>query len=177
MEPVILSRVVSKDVTATGTKAMLLSSFNRVRSANNSTDRRWLENGEIIEFTNVRFTEYNAEFEINHSVGCKIWFSQLDNIFVNPLPDSFEDFAVLSQTWKNFHDDPWKFWDYVKGKKFRVTIDTKHFCIINNEHEIVQELVMLDKLLKYYYDNYKAGNYEIIKGMLKQVRCYCFDEV
>lgn len=175
MEPIILPKVVRKEELVAGNKAMLLSSFQRACTIRNSNEKRWLEDGEIIEFTDVRFTEHNAEFEINHNQDFMIWFSQLDDIYVNPLPENLDDFVILSQTWQSFHDDPMKFWNYVKGKKFRVKVDVKHFCIINRNHKIVEELIFMDKLLKYYFDNYSAGKYEAIKGMLKKVRCYSFE--
>ena len=172
MEPIFVFKAQKSDgiKQVKGDKALLLSTFQQAFRKHGNVVR-WLEDGQIIRFTNVRFTEKNAEFTINENENHKMWFSQFDDIFLNPFPSSKEDLAICSPVWQRFHEDPWSFWEYVKGKTFKVSIVEKYCCIINFKSPNCPQTTYRDAM-EYYLNNFLKNNYQAIDGILKQARCY-----
>ncbi len=139
--------------------------------------KRWIDHGEIVEFTDPVFTSRNAEFAINHNEKHKIWFSQLDDIFINPFPETFNDMAIIPGIFKDLHQDVDRFWKIVKGKKFRVSVNQDFSYVINWEHQVCYQFANYGDALKYYFENYKQKHYDSINGMLKHSFCYSFEEI
>ena len=137
---------------------------------------RFLNEGDIIEFTNVKFTFRNAEFEINHDPNTRIWFSQLTELFFNPF---VKDERYYGQTWisRYFHMNPNGFWEYVQGKRFKVTIDNTFRYIFDKNHEKYDTFTEYDEMKDYFLTNFHNKNYEAIKGMLKATPCYALNEI
>lgn len=92
-----------------------------------SDDKRWLDSGEIIEFTVNKTTANNVEFCINGNANHLIWFSQLNGFFLE-LDSLFICAATIlskngEKTFINSYT-PSSFIEYVKGKKFKVTVNS-----------------------------------------------------
>ena len=102
-----------------------------------STDNiiRWLDNGEIVEFTSPNFIGENVEFEINNNKNHKIWFSQLQGVFMNDknkneiftgnikLKDGTEELMLTLSSRE--------FYELVKKRKFKVSVDNNAFLLID----------------------------------------------
>ena len=165
------------EIVRRGLDVALLASFQKFYGGRIPEVKRWIDPGEIVEFTDPVFTSRNAEFAINHNEKQKIWFSQLDDIFINPFPKSLNDLTVITWVFKDLHQDVDGFWGIVKGKKFRVSVKQDFSYVINWEHQICYQFVNYRDALMYYLENYKQKNYDAIMGMLKHSFCYTFEEI
>lgn len=166
-------------MSSTGQNAVLLMSFRSVFKGDPAV-KRWIDDGEVVEFTKVNFTSRNAEYEINHNQNHKIWFSQLDDIFINPFAETKENQTVvisLFEKMPNLQENPQNFWAYVKNKRFRVSVNTDYSYVIDWDSPICSQFVTYQDALDYYFENFKKGNFEAIKGMLKHSRCYKFEKI
>ena len=112
--------------------------------------QRFLEDGELISFTDCVFTAKNAEFKINNRPERLIWFSQLDRIYID---DNISTFLMPEIEFSNgdkfafFFFTPQKFFEFVKGKKFEVSICRNVFGAINLKSE-VRYRILGDKKIK-----------------------------
>lgn len=151
--------------------------------SNIDTNRRWLDNGEIIEFTSINQTTWdNAEFEINNDSNHKIWLSQLKGAYLNP--ENLDVCCWPDITLKNgqevlldYNIDYRKFWNVVKGKKFRIEIEPSFPVKIDNRNEQVRKLKNVPATINYIIGNLEKQNYEAVKGMTKKATLYSFIEV
>jgi hypothetical protein len=146
---------------------------------------RWLDNDTTIEFTNPKFTNRNVEFEINNNPNHKIWLSQLQGVFMNDnnRGELYSGLMTLKDGTKKAIRtlSPQKFWDIVKGRKFRVSIDENARLLIDDWNEQVRRLLMLhrdySKVVDYIFEKLDAKEYNLITGMTKAGRCYDLIEV
>lgn len=143
---------------------------------------RWMEDGDVVEFTAADFKgQYNAEFQINNRGNHKIWFSQLNGVFLNPYDSndvitpqiSFKD--GTNQVIRNML--PSGFWNLVRGKKFRASVGYAYPVALNIWNEKVKELRTIGKIVSYIFDNLDNENYDAVKGMTKASRSYFLAEV
>ena len=123
---------------------------------------RYLNKGDIIEFTGVKFTFSNAEFEINGDTNRKIWLSQFDDIYLHPYTKECVEGVLTLKDGRElslFNMRNTAFWSFVKGKKFRVFINNDYPVAINRKSTKVKELKSLDKILDYIFTNLDNENY------------------
>lgn len=142
---------------------------------------RWLDDGSVIEFTSANIYTSNAEFEINNDPNHLVWFSQLNALFIDK--DDVEKLYTGSIQLKGteprlirdiFPDD---FWNMVKNKKFKVIVDDNGFIQINEKDERVQRIGQISEVCKFIKNKLDAKDYDAIKGMTKESRCYDLVEI
>lgn len=141
---------------------------------------RWFDAGEIIEFTGVKHTFANAEFEINGKANHKIWFSQLNGVYLHSHTTecaagvlTLKDGRELSLY--NMRSDA--FWSLVRGKKFRVLICEDFPVSIDRKNDKVRALKTLEKITNYIFTNLDNENYDAVEGMTKKTTLYSFEEI
>jgi hypothetical protein len=141
---------------------------------------RWFDAGDIIEFTGVKYTFANAEFEINGRANHKIWFSQLNGVYLHYRTTecvagvlTLKDGRELSLY--NMRSEA--FWSLVKGKKFRVLICEDFPVSIDRKNDKVRELKTLEKITNYIFTNLDNENYNAVEGMTKKTTLYSFEEI
>ncbi|MBQ2856417.1 MAG: hypothetical protein IJE78_04700 [Bacteroidaceae bacterium] len=146
---------------------------------------RWLDNKDIVEFTNPRFTNTNVEFEINHDSNHKIWLSQLQYLFINDdiKGELYTGCLYLKDNTEKYLRSlsPEKFWNTVKGKKFQVFIDENARLLIDEKNEKVRTQFIIHnnwfKLVGFIFEKLEAKEYDSITGMTRQGRCYDLKEI
>ena len=142
---------------------------------------RWLNDGSIIEFTNPTFTARNVEFEINNNSYNKIWLSQLQGVFINDDNPGhlYEGVIYLKDNTvrrlREFDSD--SFWNFVKGKKFRVQVDRDAFLLINEKNDRVRSFRTYKEAVDYIFKKLDAKQYDLIEGMTKTGTCYELIEI
>jgi len=147
---------------------------------------RWLNNNEIIEFTNPKFTSRNIEFEINNNPNHKIWLSQLQGLFINENEKGVIYYGSIylrdnnELITRSLTSD--KFWDIVKDKRFQVSIDDGAHLLIDERNELVRTQLILNnndifKLINYIFEKLETKEYNLIKGMTREGTCYDLREI
>lgn len=144
--------------------------------------KRWMDEGDIVSFTNPKERFGNAEFHINNQDFWLIWFSQLYTPFYsgdldNPQVCSIKMkdgtlYAPMSLTFP-------KFWNMVRGKRFKVHVDNTPCFYVNKKSPKVQILPFneIEKIYKYVHDKLMEGKIDEVRGMLKAARCYDLQEI
>ena len=143
---------------------------------------RWLNDGEIIEFTAIKVkNNYNAEFEINHEATRQMWLSQFRGIYLNP--NKLNHGVLPTHTLKDgteldfYHMSPMQVWRKISGKRFRVSINADYPIVIDEWNEKVCVLSTISKVVAYLNENLDSENYDAVHGMTKVARCYELIEV
>lgn len=143
--------------------------------------KRWMDEGDIVEFSSPDFTTSNAEFRINGLSNQRIWFSQLDGMYVDGETEVMRTGCVRLRngaTKMIWDMSPHSFWELVKNKKFRVSIDDEFNIKLNMKNHKVQSLMQNGyNPFKYIYEQLKTKNYSQIEGMTNEARCYTLTEV
>ena len=155
---------------------------------------RWLEDAQEIQFDNPIFRGNNAEFSIINKPYQKIWFSQISSIgisedFNTPLSDEIifkgHPQCYIFEKFKSANE----FWNAVKGKKFKVTIKGKGFCL-NQGSDVVKSLkaknalgrgISVENIEKSIFDyirqSVKNGDVSHVSGTLKNKTAYRLTEI
>ena len=143
--------------------------------------KRWMDDGDVVEFTSPDFTASNAEFRINGLSNQRIWFSQLDGLFVDGETERMRSGIVRLQNGiqKNIWGlQPKLFWDLAKGRKFKVHVDDDFNIKLNMKNHKVNSLLQNGQNpFTYIYEQLRAKNYSQIEGMTNEARCYTLEEV
>ena len=141
---------------------------------------RYLNEGDVIEFTDVKFTFANAEFGINRDVNHKIWFSQLNSVYLHPHTTECAAGALTLKDGRElslYNMRSAAFWSLVKGKKFRVLIANDYPIAIDRKNVKVQELKTLPRITDYIFTNLNNENFSAVEGMTKPATLYSFEEI
>ncbi|MCI1741565.1 MAG: hypothetical protein LKI18_04195 [Prevotella sp.] len=158
-----MSRLNMKDIPADEIglmKATHTGLFKKLYNGDNGTIR-WLDSGQIIEFTKSTIYTQNGEFEINGSSSQKIWFSQLTAVFVNIKNKN----VVLAEI--TFCDgsslvmrnlDVTDFWEKVRGRKFRVKASSVYK--LNEKANKYKELGSFSNIFNYLNSLLNAKKYD-----------------
>lgn len=162
-----------------------------IRKETQDITKRWFDDKEIIEFTDMsQSTNHNAEFTINNDSYFKIWFSQLEGIFFTAEND--DQVGISSLKLKNIEKPikiisltPQKFYQYVKNKKFRVSVES--ICKIKIDTYSEKFLKFIDPqkndfdiykdAWNFYFKALKEKRYDDIKGLTKAAKMYNFEEI
>lgn len=168
------------------TKAEMILGSMRSKRYTSDDVIRCLENDEIIEFTNPKYSGENVEFEINNNQNHKIWLSQLQGVFINhknrdeiyggviKLKDSTEK-LMLTLSSQGFYE-------LVKGRKFKVSLDQNAIYMIDKKDERVISLLKkhngnYSRVVDYIFEKLDTEEYDLIEGMTKLGRCYDLTEI
>lgn len=147
---------------------------------------RWLEDNEIIKFTSPKFTSRNVEFEINNDPNHKIWLSQLQGLFMN---ENEKGTIYLGKIYLRDKTEilarsllPENFWEIVRDKKFQVSIDEDAHLLIDEQNERVRIQLLANnndyfKIVDFILNKLETKEYNLIKGMTRQGRCYDLREI
>ena len=146
----------------------------------NSDKLRYMEDGEIIEFTSPHPTMQNIRFNINNDKSREIWLSQLQGVFIDlHSPNKLFEGEIIFKDGErkglsDFNNNT--FCDAVKGKRFRVEIDTNCFLRIDDKNEKVRGKSYFE-VCDYIFMKLDEKDYQSLKGMTKQAACYSLIEV
>lgn len=143
--------------------------------------KRWMDEGDIVSFTNPKERFGNAEFKINNQDHWLIWFSQLYTDFYSGDLDNPQICSLTMQDGSLYvpmHLTFPKFWDLVRGKRFKVHVDPKPCFCVDKYSPKVQRLPFneIDRIYKYVHDKLVEGRIDEVRGMLKPARCYDLEE-
>ena len=165
-------------------KAIALAKSTRIGEGWDG-EKRFFIAGEIVSFTGCLRTMNNAKFEINNDSNWYIWFSQLNMFFLDEeLSTEFHDSTItfLDGTVKEIPDlGPDEFYELVKGKRFRVDIDSSVFGAFNIKSTVWDELPdryysTAHKFVVKCIENNEYGKLrDLVKG--SNTKCYDFIEV
>ena len=136
---------------------------------------RFLNNNDIIEFTDCINTSNNSEYVINNDSSRKIWYSQLAQFYMT------ED-MVLFVTCVQFKTgeeveflniDSWDLFKRCKGKKFQVYIPSNSYTF-NKKSRIWDEkgIYNYKEMYEYIVACIKENAFECIGDILKPANPY-----
>jgi hypothetical protein len=148
-----------------------------------SDGMRYLNNGEIIQFTKSTNTYSNSEYEINNQSNRKIWYSQLARpFFTEDLELWFTKIKFKDGTIYLFKDlDSLDLYNLCKGKQFRVIVhDELRYTFQDINKSVTAETKKLYTLLDIY--DYimlcvKENRIEDIGDLLRTVSAYSLVEI
>lgn len=107
-------------------------------------NRRWLENNQIVEFSEPIFYGSNAEFSIKNQSGQSIWFSQLSKVAIAEDMITSMHSTIEFKAEKECHISDIRtaseFWDAVRGKSFKVKVIGTGF-VVNKNNEIAKRIM------------------------------------
>lgn len=144
---------------------------------------RYLDNGQVVEFTNPIFTSANVEFSINNNENQKIWFSQFDVVIVR-ISDKGELlgfelplFPVNGGKKQLLKMDAYEFAQTVKNKKYRV--NTAQSIILNRKSETARQkcFTNLGEYAKYVEECIQNDKIEDLGDIIKIANTYFFEEI
>ena len=138
--------------------------------------RRWLGQGEIVEFSINKKTLNNIEFKINNNPLDLIWFSQLSEIFLNVERIELSSAPIIKKNGEYlfiYTMTPDEFVDYVKDKKFMVKINNDgDVARFNKEKLIEYSIYDLRDAEKKIKDLVNEGRFDEAVSFLKDCREY-----
>lgn len=148
-------------------------------------EKRFFIAGEIVSFTGFSRTKNNAIFEINNDSNWHIWFSQLNMYFLDDnLSTEFHDGTITFHdgTVKEIPDlNPDEFYELVKGKRFRVEIDSSVFGAFNIKSTVWDELSdrYYSTAHRFVVKCIESEDYGKLRDLVKgsNTKCYDFIEV
>lgn len=142
---------------------------------------RWLNDDEIIEFTNPRFKSQNVEFEINNSGDRKMWLTQFINIFLD------EELNLISSTITFKGEKPTlmrkynanDLWKLLQNKKFKVKCNEKSEFAFNRNSQkgVAMGFRTFVEARDYIRECITSGRISDIGDLLKDGICYDLTEV
>lgn len=144
--------------------------------------KRWMDEGDIVSFSFNKSRGENVEFKINGRNDWLIWFSQLYTQFYsgdleNPQICSFK---LRNGNYVFPHELPYnRFWDAIKGRRFKVTIDPKPCFCVNKQSKKFQALPFetINEVYKHVHEKILAGDIDSVETVLRPARCYDLVEV
>ena len=143
------------------------------------SEMRYMDQGEIVSFEVLNMkSDFNWEFYLNGDRSRRIWFSQLNGYYLFREGDDVYTCALILKDSAPEHIpflSPEEFWLKVKGKKFRVSLDTEKFEI-DRWHQKCQGRMVLE-LVKEICKALDEGRYSDMKGMTKAKTIYTLEEV
>ena len=140
---------------------------------------RYMDNNDKVSFKVLnRKSDFNWEFYVNGDTTHKIWFSQLNGIYMfREGTDLYGGVLSLKGQKPKLMAliSPNEFWNMVQGKRFNVTIETDKFvidfwhphCQGKNAGDLAKEI---DKALN-------EKRYDYVKGMTKPRTLYHLTEI
>lgn len=150
---------------------------------NQTSIDRYLDDGQVVEFTNPIFTSANVVFSINNNENQKIWFSQLDVVIVR-INDNGELlgfelplFPVNGGMEKFFKMDAYEFAKTVKNKKYRV--NSYQSIILNRKSETARQkcFTNLGQYAKYVEECIQNDMIGDLGDIIKYANTYSFVEI
>lgn len=156
--------------------------------------RRWLEEGQTVEFVHPQFKGNNAEFHINNQSDQSIWFSQLSQVAMakdlkTPLYSTItlkgECVQKIAEKFKNAAE----FWDATRNKRFHIAVLDTGF-IVNTQNSKANMLMSgnsakgsnantrtSQKVFDYVLTAIKLGRDSEATGMIKKYVIYSLTEI
>lgn len=155
-------------------------SFNQPLPSLHSEKRYWLNDGEIIRFTNRKVTSSNnAEYEINGDPYVSIYFSQLECKAVNKQLNAWGCKLFLKDgSQKNIYElNESDFWNIVKGKTFQVDIFSDVPFVINPRSKKLKMFVKYNQVLEFVRKCFNEDRFEDIEDLLLKRNVYALTEI
>lgn len=150
---------------------------------NQSSIDRFLDNGQVVEFTDPIFTSANVEFSINNNENQKMWFSQFDVVIVR-ISDKGELlgfelplFPVNGGKKQFLKMDAYEFAKTVKNKKNRV--NSFQSIILNRKSETARQkcFTNLGQYAKYVEECIQNDRIGDLGDIIKYANTYSFVEI
>jgi hypothetical protein len=142
--------------------------------------KRYFNNGDIVSFTSCYQYMSNAKFEINDDPNWCVWFSQLNLVFLDDkVTSSLQGTVVLLDgTVKEIPEmRSDEFYSLVRGKKFRVEIESAVFGAFNVKSQVWNELPDRNYYTAYKYvvECIESGNYNKLRDLFKGANSKLYD--
>lgn len=144
-------------------------------------EKYYMNNGDIIQFTDCVNFAKNSVYEINNDSHWKIWYSQMANFF-------FTDDFVPMITLINFSNgesyefrdlDSAELYNRCKGRKFRVKVIADCKYVFNDQSKTMDEKELYSYLERYNYivSCIEENRIKDIGDLLKTANAYSLQEV
>ena len=141
----------------------------------------FLNDGEIITFTDIESYTSNSEYVINNNPNHKIWFSQLSQIFFDQYDNMQLDLATIKVGGKEigiYEFDDLSFWEKVKNKKFKVQKKGPYYIVNKSSETMVnQKIFTYDEIQAYILRCINDNHTEKIGDLLKRAPLYNLIEI
>lgn len=141
----------------------------------------WLNDEEIIEFTNFEYYSQNVKFEINHDKYREIWLSQFTDFFLSDDLEIYNSLIVFKgQEGKPIRDyDMDDLCNRLKDKKFQVVIDNRGKYVFNKKSDLWNSVPLITYQDAYDYIVKCVNNNRIsdIGSLLKTANYYHLIEI
>ena len=141
---------------------------------------RFLNNNDIIEFTDCTNTSDNSEYIINNDSNRKIWYSQLSRMFMtDDLVPFFACIQFKSGEEVEYKDlDSCDLYNKCKGKRFKVQIPGLTYTF-NEKSKIWGDTNIFNKfkMIQYIKDCINRDNIEKLGDILKTANAYFLIEI
>lgn len=150
--------------------------------------RRWLEDGQVVEFIEPEFRGKNAEFSIENQSGQSIWFSQLSKVAMNEdltastcsvIKFKGERESPIAHKFRNASE----FWNAVRNKQFNVKVIGNGF-IVNHTNPKTEKFMKCaanarseQNVFDYVVDCIKTGRKHEAEGMILRYKIYALTEI
>jgi hypothetical protein len=141
---------------------------------------RYMENGQVVSFdVFCRDSYLNWEFYLNGDKNHRIWFSQLDGVYLFREGNSAYSCRLRLKSSPTgeaiIKFSPGEFWEKVRGKQFRVSV-TSDMYQIDRWHKKCQGKKYL-QLVREICTALDEGRYSDVEGMTKPKPLYMLTEV
>jgi hypothetical protein len=154
--------------------------FNQpISRMENNGEYYFLNDGDIIEFTDIYSYSTNSKYEINNNPSHKIWFSQLSQFFINSEVQLGWATIKISGKEKGIYEfDDISFYNTVKGKRFMVRAEGP-FYIVNNgsETKVNEGLYTYSDILAFIKRCINDNKIDKIGDLLKKAKLYDLIEI
>lgn len=151
------------------------------RRRGSGDDVRFLSDGQIVSFTACHNTANNSEYTINNDSNCKIWYSQLSEMFFNEeLDAAFMRIVFKDGDIKSFIDiDSAELYKICQNKKFLVFINTEFKYAFDKESHVFHDKCWgsYAKAYEYLIDCFERNDIDAIGDLLRTQNAYMLKEI
>ena len=140
---------------------------------------RYMTHDEVVSFDVFnKKNDFNWEFYLNGDKTHKIWFSQLNGVYLSAEDQEVSTCIIISkdETVKRIAlMGPHDFWKEVKGKRYRVLVDDDKYVIDRWHSKCLRRTI--EEIVKEIYKALNEERYGDVKGMTKPQTLYVLVEV
>lgn len=139
----------------------------------------YINDGEIIEFTNIESYSANSKFELNHDPYHKIWFSQLGQFFFNSdIQLGYATIIIGGKEQGIYKFDDLCFWEAVKGKRFKVHTEGPYYIVNRASKTMVnQNIYNYQEIQEFIKKCINDNHIDEIGDLLKTATLYDLIEI
>lgn len=143
------------------------------------SEMRYMTHDEVVSFEVFnKKSDFNWEFNLNADKTRKIWFSQLNGLYLSGEGEEISSCVVITKGDGVKHIalmSPSEFWKEVQGKRYKVEVDNDKY-VIDRWHAKCAGRTAGD-IAKEIYKALSEERYSDVKGMTKPQTLYILKEV